>query len=373
MPVYHIGPFELGQIKAHMEHGLGCTEISRRVSKGFDAKGKPIFYSEKAISTAMGNIRENPGWKGARAKGSGAPRKTTKKQDRDIVRWLETRRGKEKVTVSRLKKRFPNIRPLSNTLVEERLDEADLAWLRRRNKTKVTAEYLAERVAYCRSVKRKHQATIDKFAYTDGTVFYLSRTADEHENAVCRSLGTHVWRRSDNRDAMIQDCLGPSSYSKAQGKPVRIWGMLACGVLHVHILDEDEIMNTALYVELVEDEFEKWAGNCEHVVCDFEACLRAEETVEALSKISLTLLEGYPRCSQDFNAIENAWFILKTRLDETMPVHLEGRNDFIKRLKAAVIWVNRNRTDQLWYLSRNQKERADECLETKPPGGRVSF
>ena len=28
--IYHIGAFELGQIKAHMEHGLGCTKIGSR-------------------------------------------------------------------------------------------------------------------------------------------------------------------------------------------------------------------------------------------------------------------------------------------------------------------------------------------------------
>ena len=217
MSFYHIGPFELGQIKAHMEHGLGCGQIRARVKKG---DGKTLF-SERAIVTAMNNLRDNPHFRGERAKGSGRPRKTTKKQDREIVRWLERRRGKEKVTVSRLKKQFPYLRNLSNTLVEERLDEADLEWLRRYSKTLVTKEYLAKRVSYCHAVKRKHQCTLEKFAYTDGTVYYLARSQDEHENAVTRSLGTHVWRRSGNREALTQDCLGPSS-SKAQGKPIHV-------------------------------------------------------------------------------------------------------------------------------------------------------
>jgi hypothetical protein len=35
-----LGPFEVGQIKAHMEHGLGCTTISQKI---FKADGKSHF------------------------------------------------------------------------------------------------------------------------------------------------------------------------------------------------------------------------------------------------------------------------------------------------------------------------------------------
>ena len=73
-------------------------------------------------------------------------------------------------------------------------------------------------------------------------------------------------------------------------------------------------MDTTLYVELIEDKFEDWCGDCKYLVCDFERCIRSEEARDALEKINLKLVEGYPRCSQDFNAIENAWAILKGRL-----------------------------------------------------------
>ena len=88
---------------------------------------------------------------------------------------------------------------------------------------------------------------------------------------------------------------------------------------------------------------------------------------------SLAWLAGFPKCSQDFNAIENAWAILRERLDETQPVALESREEFVKRVFAAVRWANRDRAEQLWKLSTNQKERADACLAQKPPGGRTKF
>ena len=149
--------------------------------------------------------------------------------------------------------------------------------------------------------------------------------------------------------------------------------MLACGGLHIEVLDEGENWNETAYVELIEDKFDTWAGNCEFLVCDHERILRGKGAVHALSKTCLKLLEGYPRVSQDFNAIENAWKIVKDRLDETMPIHLEMRDAFVHRLQETVKWVNKNRSKQLWHLSTNQKERADECLSQKPPGGRTSF
>jgi hypothetical protein len=364
-----LGPFEVGQIKAHMEHGLGCTTISQKI---FKADGKSHF-SENCIWTAMSKLEENESWRGERAEGSGAPRKTTPKQDKHIIKWVLDQRGKQKVTVPAVRKQFPFLRKFDDTLIYDRLEEADLVYLRRRRKPIVGTTNYQQRIKYCQGVKRKHQSTLEKWAYVDGTTYYLDRNDGEHENSVRRALGTHVWRKSDNSDALWEDCIGPSAYSKGQGKPVRVWGMLACGVIHIEILDEGWAMDTALYVELIEDKFEDWCGNCEHLVCDFEGCIRSEAAVSALAKVGLTLVQDYPVSSQDFNPIENVWFILKQRMDETMPVHLEARADFVKRLKAAVLWANRHRADQLWYLSTNQKERADDCLNTKPKGGRTKW
>ena len=366
---YQLLEFDVGQVKAHMHHGLGSTEISRIMLKA-DGVAK---FSEQAILNAMNKLRSNPKWRGERASGSGAPRKTTGQQDKSVIKWLLKQRGKEKVTVNRLRKNFPFLKKLSNSLVEDRLHDAELAWLRRRRKAIVTKEYLQERLDYCRAVKRKHASVLEKWCYTDGTVFYLDRTNDEAENSQQRALGAMVWRRSDNRDAMFGDCIGPSAYSKGQGIPVRVWGMLAMGILHIEILEPGEVMNQDVYAELVEDKFEAWAGNCEHLVCDFERCLRTDLALHQLSKVDLKLVDSYPRCSQDFNAIENAWKLVRDRLDETMPTGLEHRDEFVKRLNSAVRWINHNRSEQLWRLSTNQKKRADACLAQDPPGGRTKY
>ena len=368
---YHpqLTPFDVGQIKAHREHGLSAAEISRRV---FKSDGKSRF-EETAIRNCLQKLEENPRWRGERHKGTaGRPRKTNPKQDKKIVAWLLDKRGEEKVSVSRLKKEFLFLRKLSNTLVEDRLFEANLSWLRRPKKSIVTKEYLQARIDYCNGIKRKHAETLERYCYTDGTVYYMDRNESEAEDSKRRSLGTHVWRRSDNKDAFYQDCLGPSAYSKGQGIPVKVWGMLACGGIYIHILGEGESMDEYLYTELVEDHFDDWRGNCEYMICDHERCLHTEMSLRAVQSANLKVVE-FPKRSQDFNAMENAWFILRQRLDQTQPRSLEHRDEFCKRLEAAVQWANTHRKEQLWHLSTNQKERADACLSTKPPGGRTKW
>ena len=369
MAGYHFDPFDVGMIAAHMYHNLGPAAIARILVKP-DGESK---WSLNAVKRVIDRLRCEPSWRGERTEGSGAPRKTSNKQDKNVVEYVLAERGRQKVTTSRVKRRFPELREISNDTIEKRLGDAGLAKLPRRKKSKVGKFYLEARVKYCQIVKCMRQDYLDTWAYWDGTVYYLDRSAADHEQSEQAALGSYVWRRRDGKDALEQDCLGPSAYNKAQGIPVRVWGMLACGHLSIHILDEGETMNQEKCIEVIEDHFENWAGNCTHLICDFERCIRTPLVVAQLHKIGMHLVDYYPKCSQDFNAIENAWDLLKARLEETLPKALESRDDFTDRLRAAVKWTNRNEADRLWYLSTNQKERADDCLSSVPPGGRTKW
>ena len=93
-------------------------------------------------------------------------------------------------------------------------------------------------------------------------------------------------------------------------------------------------------------------------VQDHERCLWCSEPRLAMKEQGLTLLEDYPKCSQDLNAIEVAWREVRNRFAETEPASRETRRDFIVRLRNAVAWVNSNRSDYLLHQCRNQKDRA---------------
>jgi|AACY02.10.fsa_nt_gi hypothetical protein len=109
--------FEYGQIAAHMHHSLGAAEISRIILKN-DGQS---HWSEHCIWDAMEKLKANKDFRGERQEGSGRPRLTTPKQDRSIKRYVLRNRGREKVTVAILKKRFLFLRKFGNTLVEKRV------------------------------------------------------------------------------------------------------------------------------------------------------------------------------------------------------------------------------------------------------------
>ena len=366
---YQFTPFDVGQVKAHMHHDLGPTAIAAILWKA-DGVSQ---WSVNGVKGIMDKLDADPNWRGERAEGSGAPRKTSKKQDASVVSYVLNERGNRKTTVSSVKRQFPELRKLSNTLIESRLHDADLGWLPRRKKSRVGKIYQEPRIQYCRMVLRMQQKLLEKWAYFDGTVYFLDRTDAEHEQSLQAALGSHVWRRYDGKDALWEENIGPSAYNKAQGKPVRIWGMLALGRLSVHILEEWETMNQDVYCDLIEERFEGWMADATHLVCDFEGLLRTKNSLAEVKRTGLQLVPKYPRCSQDFNAIENAWDLVKQRLDETIPKRLETRDEFIVRYHATVQWVNKHRAHRLWYLSTNQKERAIECLRMVPPGSRTSW
>ena len=153
------------------------------------------------------------------------------------------RRGKEKITVAALRKKFPALRKLSKSLVEERLHDAGLAYLRRHLKTLVPKKYIKDRLEYATYVLRRQAATLREWAYSDRTEFYLDRIAEENEQTQRRGLGSYVWRWADCQDGLYADYVGPSGYNKAQGTPVKVWGLLAEGALHIHVRPEGQSMN----------------------------------------------------------------------------------------------------------------------------------
>ncbi len=72
----------------------------------------------------------------------------------------------------------------------------------------------------------------------------MDTAPDAHECGTKRAaLGPSVLRRTDRKDALYTDCVGPSRHSKAQGTPVRIWGLLNDGELKVSILEDGVVMN----------------------------------------------------------------------------------------------------------------------------------
>ena len=111
---------------------------------------------------------------------------------------------------------------------------------------------------WARWVLRRTVATLARWAYTDGTTFYLARITAERESATRAALGTHVWRQASGTDGLYEDCIGPSAYWKAQGTTVFVWGLLAGGMLFITVLPERQTMNRWWYEWIVRMKFPVW-------------------------------------------------------------------------------------------------------------------
>lgn len=354
--------------------GMTLTDIASKVQKD-DGSHPSINVVKDTIAKAEAN--GGSAWDGVRTQGAGRPRETPSHLDKEISTLVNKNRGSAQVTASYVRKVIKVARKTTVRTVQRRLREAGLRWLRRRRKTLLTKENLAARLAWAAFTMSQKATMLSRWAYTDGTAFYLARTAEEHLDKRRAALGTHVWRAADGHDALFQDCVGPSSYAKAQGSCVRIWGLLFAGMLCVYVLPQGSVMNSEWYTWLIENKFREWLDMAfsrstrVFLVQDHERCLWAEEPCDAMEDENIELLEDFPKCSQDLNPIEVAWREVKARMDDTLPSKSEARVGFIRRLHRAVAWVNANRANYLWHLCHAQKEWAKDVCQAKPPGART--
>ena len=359
-----LGEYEVGQIRAFRTANYSQRDIAASVLKSDGKKGINL----NTVVTVLQKLRQNPRWTGKRKKGSGRARKTTKAQDRKLVKSCLQHRGRVRVH-SKILKRLQRLQ-VSVWTIRRRLKENGLHFLRRRRKTMVPPLSVKARIIWAYWVLRLKRAYLRRWVYTDGVSFYLARTMDEQDEAVRLALGPFCWRYATSRDAMHQDCVGPSAYRKAQGLAVRCWGLLNHGRLYLHVFPEGTYMNRFMYRNLILRKFKKWCRGVRSplLVQDYEKCLRSKEARAAFKKVKITVLDQHCKHSADLNASENAWAILRARLAETVPLGKktwEKRPGFVRRLQRAVIWVNKNKRKELINFARNQRRRARDVLANK--------
>ena len=331
----------------------------------------------RSIDRTLAKKRKKPRWRGTDSSAGGRPPSLTKEQRKRLVKLVFAERGKAVVTAPYCRKRLPFLRKVCEQTVRNALSAAGLAWLRRRRKAAVPAKHKPARILYSKWLLAQRPSELKRFAYTDGTSFYLARGTQEHADKKRAALGSQVWRMATGKDGLWDENVGPSLYAKAQGKPVKIWGVFAGGVLHYHVLPMDTAqkttnMNTKRYGALVKTKFAAWRKSIfrsrrirPHLVQDHEKCLWKKENLTALSNAGYHVVKNFPKCSPDLNAIEGWWRQLRLRLDKTSPSECETRADFLRRLRRTATWMNIHRRCVGRGLCSNQKVRAAEVLKLK--------
>jgi hypothetical protein len=376
----HFSPYLRGVIYGLLLAGWTYEEVAEEVEKPDGTNPcQQTVASVAAQAKAGGGLR----WDGESASKTGGlagrPRHTKTALDRAIVKLVFKHRGKALVTTSYVRKVLKQARKVSVRTVSRRLEEAGLEWLRRRRKSLVPEAHKVSRISWAAWVLARTGATLARWAYTDGTSFFLARSQTELESKTRAALGGFVWRMANGHDGLYEDCVGPSAYWKSQGTKVTIWGLLLAGMLFIYVLPEDENMNRDTYAWIIEHKFPAWikkalkrkARQGVFLVQDHEKALWTPEPREAMRAQGITLLENYPKCSQDLNPIETAWREVRARLAFTEPRAMEARDAFIRRLRVAVAWVNQHRAAYLAEICSSQKEWAQDVLDAEPPGSRT--
>jgi len=343
--------------------GYEREEIRQQVCK---TDGKP--GSLKAIDGVLEKKRKCPDWRGENSSAGGRPRELTTSEVKQLTDLVFEERAKAVVTVKYCRKRLLFLRRVSRKTVERALHQAGLAWLRRREKRAVPKEWREKRMGFAKWVLTLQKKMLKRWAYTDGTTFYLARGPAEHCDKQRACLGKFVWRMANGKDGLDDANIGGSMYAKSQGVPVKIWGFFAGGQLHYWVLPADEKkktkhMNGERYSRLVRTKFATWRKKCfrgkdpVYLVQDHEKCLWQDRCLKAIRGAGLRLVTNFPKHSPDLNAIERWWARLRDRLDSQAPEAIEGRQEFIRRLRRTVSWMNQNIRKDALYLATNQKER----------------
>lgn len=330
------------------------------------------------IDRVIAKKKADPEWRGMDSVAGGRPSTLTTKQHKQVTALIFRERGKTRVTIAYCKKKLPFLKRVHDTTVAHALHAAGLKWLTRRSKTWVPADSKQARLAYAQSVLKKHQSTLDRYAYTDGTCFYLARSQNEHDDKKRAGLGRHVWRMASGGDGLFDDNISPSIYAKAQGLPVKIWGFLANGQLKYYVLPTDPErasttthMNGDRYQKLIQSRFAKWRQECfadDHpvwLIQDHERCLWQERNIQQLKKEGCKVVKAFPKHSPDLNAIEGRWHTIRQKLLDTEPQEPETRAAFLVRLNRTVNWLNQNDREEALHICTNQKIRAQEVLALK--------
>ena len=156
------------------EAGARRVDIAKQV---LNTDGQPGHL--RAVDAILAHAHADPACAGTNSSAGGRRRELSPSAEIQLQRFLEAEVGVSRVTIPFCRKRLPFLRRLSEESGRLALRRLGLAWRLRRCNTAVLKKHRSSRVAYCRWVLPPPQSELNRWAYIDGTTFYLARTEAE--------------------------------------------------------------------------------------------------------------------------------------------------------------------------------------------------
>ena len=162
-------PFSRGKSVGKAEEGAPRNRIRTQVLKKDGTKS-----SLRSIDKVLAHARNDPEWQGSDSKAGGRPPALTPVEIRELKDFFHAEVGMAKVTMPYMKKRLPFLRRLSKECLRQSLRRLGYGWRLRRGKAAIAKKYKPQRLAYSDWVCKQPQRNLNRWAYVDGTTFYLA-------------------------------------------------------------------------------------------------------------------------------------------------------------------------------------------------------
>ena len=213
-----LSPLAKGRLIGLYESGLKRSDVLEQVHKK-DGTSAGV----RTLSRIVKRFQDDPEWDGVEHRDAGGrPRDVTEAQEKKILKILVRDVGKCVVSANYVRKLLPEIRHVRERTVQRTFHRLGYDYLYRRNKAAIGSKYKPDRLKYCDWLLKQDQLFLNKFAYVDGTTFFLPRTEEEQRDKERAALGPRGWRLADGSDGLEDANIGPSAYAKCQGISVRI-------------------------------------------------------------------------------------------------------------------------------------------------------
>ena len=192
-------PFARGRIVGKAEEGASRQRIRKEVLKK-DGRRATL----QAIGGVLKHARADSAWQGRDSAAGGRPQELDDGEVRKLMKVVHEEVGLAKLTIPYLKKRLPFLRRLSKECLRQALKRLGFSRRLRRGKAAIAKKYKPARLDWSAWVRKQPQKDLNRYAYVDGTGFYLARTAEEKQDKGRACLGKFCYRLSTGEDSLEQ-------------------------------------------------------------------------------------------------------------------------------------------------------------------------